>query len=193
MILANGTYSALDISNTSQTITSLTGTSSNFGNPSFVNLGSSGSLTLTNASGTFGGNLVGSGTAQLIISGGTETFSGSQPFDYTGSISVTSATLLMGANGALPFGAALNVGPSGILNINGSSGKNTTVIGSLTGSGVVTNSTTTGSTIVIGYDNTSTTFSGQFTASTPADLSITKIGTGILSLTGNSSSRHRDK
>lgn len=64
---------------------------------------------------------------------------------------------------------------------------NDAVIGSLAGGGVVTNSSTAGRTFGVGFDNTSTTFSGQFARFNEAitnPYALIKLGTGTMTLTG---------
>jgi fibronectin-binding autotransporter adhesin len=68
------------------------------------------------------------------------------------------------------------------LDLNGFSN----TIGSLAGNGSVINSATTAPvTLTVGIDNTSTTFSGVIGPIGAGDISITKIGSGTLVLTGN--------
>ena len=63
------------------------------------------------------------------------------------------------------------------------------VVGSVTGSGTITNfSLNAAGTLTTGLDNSNTTFSGVFTSPFPNGLlSVTKIGTGTWNLSGNSS------
>ncbi len=64
---------------------------------------------------------------------------------------------------------------------------NDAMIGSLAGAGTVTNSSTTDRTFGVGFDNTDTTFSGQFLRFSDARLtpfSVNKFGSGTLTLTG---------
>ena len=69
------------------------------------------------------------------------------------------------------------------LDLNGFSN----TIGSLAGGGIVTNDGTVPATLAVGNNNTSTTFSGILQDGTQAgtsSLALTKIGTGILALSG---------
>ena len=63
----------------------------------------SNSLTLTNASGTFGGNIGGAG--QFILQGGTEVLSG--PNGYTGGTTIAAGTLQIGDSGSIGSGALI--------------------------------------------------------------------------------------
>ena len=127
---------AFDISGTTAgtSITSLSGSG-------IVGLGSR-TLTLTNASGTFSGQ-VGVGGASggagggLTIAGGTETLTGTNP--YSGATMIDSgARLLLSGSGSIPNSS--DVVDNGTFDISGTSGTATgvTSIRSLSGSGTVT-------------------------------------------------------
>ena len=61
-----------------------------------------------------------------------------------------------------------------------------TTIGSLSGNGIVFNSTSTAATLQVGFDNTNTTFSGiigRYNDVTLNSVALTKIGTGTLRMT----------
>ena len=100
------------------------------------------------------------------------------------------STLLLGVANAGSRFSQLDLLPGTFLNLAGAS----TTLGSLEGAGTVWNSlastTTNGastSTLTVGLDNTTTTFSGAFSRNndaTPADVSVTKVGTGTMYLTG---------
>ncbi|HEY5312820.1 MAG TPA: autotransporter-associated beta strand repeat-containing protein, partial [Pirellulales bacterium] len=122
---------------------------------------SDGSLTLT------GGGVLGIG--------GTST--------YTGPTNITSGTLVFNNNNAFIGDSSVNVGPLGTLDTRGVLG----TIGSLTGSGAVINYSYTTGTLVTGADNTDTTFSGTFNEALTGVLNVWKMGTGNLTLTGDSS------
>ena len=70
---------------------------------------------------------------------------------YTGPTVINAGSLTAGINNAVPSGSAVTV--NGTFNLNGY----TDTIGSLSGSGTATLG---GGTLIIGDDNTSTTFSG---------------------------------
>jgi autotransporter-associated beta strand protein len=102
---------------------------------------------------------------------------------FTGSLTVTAGGLRNGvANAGSRYSAlTLNSGTRYDLNNQG------TTWGSLAGAGTVFNSgTTANTTLTVGFDNTSTTFSGTFARYNDVTLNpvaLTKIGTGTLSLT----------
>ncbi|TCR68219.1 autotransporter-associated beta strand repeat-containing protein [Bosea sp. BK604] len=89
-----------------------------------VTLGSR-TLTLSNASGTFGGAITGSGG--LTLAGGTETLTGNSSA-FSGTVNVNSGRLLIGAGGTLGNGAvAFNVNNGGTLGGGGMVGGNVAV------------------------------------------------------------------
>jgi autotransporter-associated beta strand protein len=96
---------------------------------------------------------------------------------YTGTTTVNGGTLILSNAASLPIRSAVTVGALGTLSI-----QNAMTIGSLAGAGLVTNTTGTARILTIGRDDTSTSFTGQLTATTPANLAITKIGAGTLTL-----------
>ncbi|MGB8167868.1 MAG: autotransporter-associated beta strand repeat-containing protein, partial [Chthoniobacteraceae bacterium] len=106
---------------------------------------------------------------------------------YTGATTVNAGRLQIGTtNGGSRFSAYDLNGVNTGLNLNGLS----TILGSLTGSGYVVNSSTTAATMTVGFDGTSTTFAGpfyRFSDATVAAVNLTKIGAGDLTLTGNTS------
>ncbi|AOO81455.1 hypothetical protein BHK69_14215 [Bosea vaviloviae] len=82
-------------------------------------------LTLSNASGTFGGAINGSGG--LTLTAGTEILTGNSSA-FTGTVNVNSGRLLMGAGGTLGNGAAaVNVNNGGTLGGTGTVGGNVAV------------------------------------------------------------------
>jgi len=104
---------------------------------------------------------------------------------FAGAVNISGGLLTLGNANALPAAITpdLTVSANGALNING----NSTSLGSLAGSGVVTSSTgTVVLTVGAGGNVNNTTFSGAITASTPANLGLTKTGTNNLTLTGPS-------
>ncbi|NBV85336.1 MAG: hypothetical protein EBS01_03515, partial [Verrucomicrobia bacterium] len=135
-----------------------------------------------------GAGFRGSG-ALNITGGGVTQLTGA--YFYTGTTNV-------GAGSTVQFGAAgggsplsrLNLASSNsLLNLNGFS----SFVASLTGSGVITNSSTTAGSLTVGYDNSSTTFSGQIQRFSNAgnyttSTGLVKAGSGSLTLTGSSNS-----
>ncbi|CAN7620933.1 autotransporter-associated beta strand repeat-containing protein [Bosea sp. LjRoot9] len=82
-------------------------------------------LTLSNASGTFGGAINGSGG--LALTAGTETLTGNSS-GFSGTVNINSGRLLLGASGTLGNGAAaVNVNTGGTLGGSGTVGGNVAV------------------------------------------------------------------
>lgn len=123
--------------------------------------------------GTGGLTLVNNGNTHVLLMGGTNTYSGATHID-SGEISADAA------NGFSPF-AAVTVAAGATLDLNGYN----ETIGSLAGAGAVTLTTVNGGNGVLttNGDNSSTLFSGAFSGVG----GLTKVGTGTLTLTGDSS------
>lgn len=131
-----------------------------------------------NSSSTFSGimkNTTGSlgltkmGTAILTLSGLNT---------YSGPTLVSAGTLRVGASNTIPATSAITV--NGTLDLNGIS----TTLGSLAGTGTVTNSSGSGTfTLTVGGLNTSTLFSGVI-QNTSQTVAFVKVGTGTLTLSG---------
>jgi outer membrane autotransporter protein len=109
---------------------------------------------------------VGNGVLTL---GGTNT--------YTGATTVTGGTLKAGTAKGFSANSAFTVNTPAIVDINGLA----PTIGSLAGTGTVTNSNATAGLLITGNDNTSTTFSGLIQNGT-GTTALTKIGTGTFTL-----------
>jgi fibronectin-binding autotransporter adhesin len=97
----------------------------------------------------------------------------------TQTISNFSYTPVPPASNILPAATALTVASGGTLDLYGTS----QTVSSLTGGGVVTNSSGSGS-LTVGNGNASSTFSGSMQNSA-GQLSLTKTGTGMFGLSGN--------
>lgn len=155
-------------------------------------IGQSGSITLSNAGsisgagfdltlgGTSGGTLssiVGTATGNLIkVGSGAWTLGGVNT--YAGATTISAGTLKLGTSGSIPDGSVLTV--NGTLDMNGYS----EVVGSLSGSGTVGNSSGVGTYILTaGGNNTNTTYTGVFVNAT-GKVSLAKAGTGTLTLSG---------
>lgn len=125
---------------------------------------------------TYGGKASGSGDALTLPDTGTLALTGTNTF--SGNTNVNAGTLLLGSTTAISNSS--NVIVLGTLDLDGL----THTIGSLAGSGTVTNSNATAATLSTNADNASTTFSGviQDGAGTTG---LTKLGSGILTLTGH--------
>ncbi len=101
---------------------------------------------------------------------------------FTGPINVTEGGIQYGATNAGSRFSTITLSGGTRLNLNNVG----TVIGSLAGSGTVTNSAGS-QTLTTGFNNASTTFSGQvrrFGDGTLNGLNLTKIGTGTMQMTG---------
>lgn len=118
-----------------------------------------------------------SGTGAITKSGvGTLTLSGSNT--YTGTTTITAGKLKLGASGVIPNASAVTI--NGTLDMNTFS----ETVGSISGSGTIDNISGAGTpTLTCGGDNATTTYSGTI-QNTTGILSITKAGSGTLTLSG---------
>ncbi|HEY0791272.1 MAG TPA: autotransporter domain-containing protein [Chthoniobacterales bacterium] len=127
----------------------------------------------------FWGNLTGPGglTVGDAVNAGTVVLVGANA--YAGSTTiVTGATLSANSSGALSPASAFVVDGTLVLNQHGNQ------IGSLAGTGVVTDNGSGGTDVLtVGGDNTSTTFSGTVHEN-GLSLALVKVGTGTLALSG---------
>ncbi len=119
-------------------------------------------------------NKFGTGTLVLSAAGNA----------YSGGTNVVAGTLRLGAANLIPDGAALpgavTVSAGATFNLNGF---NETING-LAGAGLVDNASASAVTLVEGNTNATSTFSGIISNSGGGALSLTKVGTGTLTLTG---------
>lgn len=108
-----------------------------------------------------------------------------EPNSFTAGINVTAGTLAFGANNVSFPNSTIALASGTVLDTRGLTG----LVGSVSGSGTIENySLNTPGTLQLGTDNTSTTFSGQFYSPFAQGLlSVTKYGTGTMTLTGDSS------
>lgn len=146
-----------------------------------VTLNASPTITVSspNVTGTIGGAI--SGGANGITKAGSGVLVLSNPANvWTGTTAVAGGTLRLGAANAIPDASAVTVASEAVFNLNSFA----ETIGSLAGAGVVTNAGATARVLTVGADDSSTTFSGVLTASTPANLALTKVGAGVLTLSG---------
>ena len=101
---------------------------------------------------------------------------------FTGQLNVAAGTVQIGAFNAGSRFSQLNLSTAtSRLNLNNQS----TTLGSLAGSGIITSTAGT-PTLTVGFDNSNSTFSGQisrFNDATPGAVILTKIGTGTLTMT----------
>ena len=129
---------------------------------------------IANGNGTTGTlNIIDSSGGGTVILSGANTYSGATSLgDGTHAV-----TLLGGASDAFSANSPMTVNTNATLGLNGFN----QVIGSLAGSGTVTNSASAGATLTAGGNNTSTTFSGVIKDGA-GQTSLTKVGTGKLTL-----------
>ncbi len=124
---------------------------------------------------TFAGNVSGTGTlSQMGV--GLITLSGNST--YSGVTTVSAGTLLAGSITGLSTSSAFTVNSA--LDLNGFSSR----VGSLAGSGTVTNNGGISAILTAGVDNTTTVFSGTLTDGTSNSLQLNKNGTGTMTLSG---------
>ncbi len=135
----------------------------------------SASLTITGAiTGTAGFTKTGNGTVTQTNASST----------YSGTTTINAGVLQAGIANGFGANSAYVVSSGGTLRLNDFSA----AVGSLAGSGTVENGgATTSRTLTAGGDNTSTTFSGILQNGGAFTLGLTKAGTGILILSGSSS------
>ncbi|MBC2668862.1 MBG domain-containing protein [Novosphingobium piscinae] len=127
-------------------------------------------------SGTLSGAIT--GTTRLTKQGaGTLVLAGANTF--SGATTLSAGTLRAGSTTAFGSNSAVTMSSGTSLDLAGSA----VSIGSLAGSGTVTNSQATAATLTVGGANVTTTFAGQLQDGAGA-LALTKIGLGLLLLTG---------
>ena len=130
-----------------------------------------------NASSVFSGTLHNGAGALGLTKTGSGTFTVSGTNTYSGATTVSAGTLQAGSTTALSANSDFTV--SSTLDLNGFSN----AIGSLAGTGIVTNNGAALATLSTGGDNNpSTTFSGVLQNGT-GTLGLSKSGTGTLILT----------
>ncbi len=179
-VAVNGS-SVLDINGSSLSINGLSGSGIITSNAP------AGALTLTvggnDQNGTFSG-VIQKGSADLLAltktGTGRQTLSGTN--NYNGVTTVSAGTLQIGNAAALPSGNDISLSRNGTLDMafTGSSSINL-----LTGSGTLTSSQGN-ATLAVGSGNSSSTFAGNIRED-GGILGLTKIGTGMLTLSGSNS------
>jgi autotransporter-associated beta strand protein len=103
--------------------------------------------------------------------------------DFAGDTTITAGTLTIGASGVIPDGSGkgnVSLGVNGRLDLNGF---NETING-LSGSGKVTNSSASSSTLTAGGNDATSSYSGVVQDGS-GTLSLVKTGSGTLTLTGS--------
>jgi outer membrane autotransporter protein len=167
----------LDLDGQNRTVGSLagTGTVTNSHGNGFPVVLTAGDTLNTN----FSGNLVDGGSSLGLtkVGSGVMTLSGTNT--YSGPTTVTEGTLQAGSGGAFSAQSAFTVNTS-TLDLNGFNNG----IGSLAGNGTVLNSNAALAVLTTGSDGTSTIFSGDLPS---GPLGLTKVGAGILTLSGGAS------
>jgi autotransporter-associated beta strand protein/T5SS/PEP-CTERM-associated repeat protein len=127
---------------------------------------------------TLSGQITGGG-GLTKIGAGTLTLSGSS--SYSGATAVDAGTLQARATNAFSSSSAFTVATGATLDLNSFN----QTIGSLAGAGQVTNSAPSFAALTAGGNNTSTTFSGILQDGVAGGfLSLTKVGSGTLTLSG---------
>jgi autotransporter-associated beta strand protein len=126
------------------------------------------------------GMISGGGSAINKTGAGTLIFSGNNT--YSGATTISAGTLRLGAANVIPNGAGKgNVSIAGTLDLNG----NSETINGLSGVGMVDGMSGT-PTLIVGDNNQTSTFDGVI-KDTAGSLSIVKMGTGTLTLSGANS------
>ena len=134
-----------------------------------ISFNGAGAITVSTAAIATGGNLIKNDV-------GTTTLSFANT--YAGATTINGGTLkLTTSAAALPGRSAVTVASGATLDYSTTN----TIIGSLAGAGDVVN-TGAAAILQIGRNDTSTIFTGRFVPTTPANMSITKIGVGTLTL-----------
>ena len=151
------------------------------GNGTVTNTGAAATLSAggDNATTIFSGTLQNGAGALALTKTGTGTLTLSGTNTYTGPTTVNAGTLQAGSSGGLSASSDFTVNST--LDLNGFSN----AIGSLAGSGIVTNNGLAAATLSAGSDGASTTFSGTLQNGINT-LALTKSGIGTLILTGAS-------
>ncbi|SBS36322.1 Cadherin domain protein [Marinomonas spartinae] len=118
-----------------------------------------------------------SGTGGLIKTGaGTLALSGANT--YTGDTTISSGEVFASGGSAIADNSAVTVAAGATFELSTSTSE---TIGSIAGAGSIA---ANGGTLTVGGDNTSTTFSGVFSAGS-AGAALAKVGSGTLTLSGN--------
>jgi len=124
------------------------------------------------------------GMTRFLLTGGSSGFSGPvrvQAGELQGNVTFSSGTYTPFGTGSNGLGSAMTIDSGAILRLQGGSNYVGVRLGSLAGSGTVTHEGGTYN-LLVGGDDTSTTFSGVI-GSGP-NISLTKVGSGTLTLNG---------
>jgi autotransporter-associated beta strand protein/probable HAF family extracellular repeat protein len=171
----------LDLGGFNQTIASVAGagtvTNGGVSSPAALTAGGD------NSSTTFSGVIQDgtSATALIKVGSGTLTLSGANT--YSGATNINAGAVRGGASNTFSPNSAVTIASGALLDLRGFN----QTIGSLTGTGTVTNSgVSSPAALTAGGDNSSTTFSGVIQDGTSA-TALTKTGAGTLTLSGANS------
>jgi autotransporter-associated beta strand protein len=148
--------------------------------PITLNTGGGTFLADASTSSTLAGDISGAGSF-IKLGGGTLTLTGTNT--YAGATTVSAGVLQAGSTGTFNAASSFTVNAGATLDLNGFDN----TVGSLSGSGVVTNTggeSPSNATLTVGADNTSTTFSGRLQDGLSSTLALDKVGTGTLTVTG---------
>ena len=167
----NGTATLRTSSNSTTDIGTYTGPITLGSNTTFSAMEATDVITISGViSGSYNVTTAGLGT---VIFGGTN--------NYVGTTTISAGTLKLGAAGVIPDASGVTV--TGTLDMNTFN----ETVGSISGAGTINNISGGGTPVLTcGEDNTSTTFSGSI-QNTSGTVSLTKKGTGALTLSGSSS------
>jgi autotransporter-associated beta strand protein len=101
---------------------------------------------------------------------------------YTGTTTVSTGTLQLAATGALPTGTSVSVAGGATLDLN----SNSPTVNGLSGPGTIDNLGSSPVTLTLGVNNATSGFPGtiQNSNGSPAAVSVTKAGTGVITLGG---------
>jgi fibronectin-binding autotransporter adhesin len=150
-----------------------------------VTVNANGGTFLADASTTLTYNGVLAGAGDIIkAGGGIFSTGGAGANTHSGDIAITAGTFVIAKSAAVSAignAAAVTISGGGTLRFNGTSGYVAETIGSLAGAGTVTNASANALALTTG-DATSTLFSGAI-QNTGGALSLTKTGTGTMTLT----------
>ncbi|MEZ0265548.1 MAG: beta strand repeat-containing protein, partial [Phycisphaerae bacterium] len=205
LVINNAGGTVVPTVNTGGTLTltgGITSTGSNVSGTPVISgrwdLGATGSKTVTVAPNQFNGLTINPLVGDLALTGltgaagltkdGAGVLQFNTQAGYTGATTVNAGGIKFGAANAGPRWSAVNLnGANTRIDLGGIAG----AIGSLTGTGMVVNSSTTAAALTVGGDNTSTSFAGgvrRFSESAGAvpSTSLTKVGSGTMTLTGAS-------
>ncbi|MCX6965131.1 MAG: autotransporter-associated beta strand repeat-containing protein, partial [Verrucomicrobia bacterium] len=186
---AGQSTATLNLNGYDQTVASLEGALGNYDTQN-ISITGGGVLTVNQTAAqayAYGGRITDGVTATSLTKNGSGTlmlqnWSGINS-TYSGATTINAGTLMiLAGNGtSLSSNSAYTVASGAVLSVNGTSQG----IGSLAGAGTVQNGhASTATTLTMGADNSSTTFSGTIQNGGAAALAITKNGTGTLTLAG---------